>query len=137
MCQHLCIRSLTVSKRKAVFHFNRITCPIKRCCFAQQGASAPIKQAANNLVLWIVIRGLGIFIHVEPSIATQPTLHGTIGWCREALQAENSKSFAIVQPIKHHGEFFVVHPVSRERNFCCFGACELSQVPFPGLQVHL
>ena len=60
MGQHLFVTLLAMPKSEAMLHFDRIARPIQGGGLAEQRAAATVEQAANNLVLRIVIGGLRI-----------------------------------------------------------------------------
>ena len=66
MGEHLLKVALAVQRYKALLHLvERITSPVESRGLAQHGTAAAVKQAANNLVLGIVVGRLRIVAHVK------------------------------------------------------------------------
>ena len=131
MGQHLFVVFFAVSQAKTIFNFDRISGPVQTGGFTHQGPAATVKHAADNVVLGVVIQRLRILIHIESGIAKRTMLKLRIGRVGQSLEVEGSEAFAVVKPIKHHGEFFVVHAIACKRDVGGFCQRELTQMPLP------
>ncbi len=125
-----------MQRMEAVLDLDRVAGPIDGGGLAQERAAAAVEHAADDLVVRIVVRGVGIFVEVKAGEAADAGLVGFVVGIRKALQVEDGEPFAVVQPVEHHGEFFVVHSVAREGNVPRLGLGVLPQVAFPTFFVH-
>ena len=88
-------------------------------------------------MLAVVVGRARVVAEIEAGEAAGAGLEGAVVRVGEALQVENGEPFAVMQPVEHHGEFFVVHPVAGEGDVFRPGGRVLPQVAFPALLVHV
>ena len=135
--QHLFVVSFAVTEAEPVFDFDRVAGPVQRRRLAKQRASAAVEQAANDLVLGVVVRRARVLVHVEPGEPPNAPLEGRVFGVGKPAQVEQSEPFAVVLPVEHDREFLVVHPVPGKRHLDRLGLRVLPEVAFPRLLVHL
>lgn len=88
-----------MSKQKASLNFDGITYPIQARGLARKWTTAAVKTTTDDLVLGIIVRRLGIFVHVEACEALSANLKRSIVWRRKALEKKSRIAFPIVEPI--------------------------------------
>ena len=66
---HLCIGVLTVPGLEAVLDLDRVAGPVEAGGRAEERAAAAVDETPDDLVRGVVVRGAGVFVHVEPGIA--------------------------------------------------------------------
>ncbi len=135
--EHLLVVALAVPGLEAILDFDRVAGPVEGRRLAQQRPAAAVEHAADDLVLGIVVGRAGVFVHVEAGVAADPLAEGAVVGIGQPLQVEDGQPFAVVQPVEHDGELFVVHAVAGERDLRRLGQRVLPQMSFPGLLVKL
>ncbi len=84
----------------------------------------------------VVVGGAGVLVHVEAGVAYDATAEPLVARVGEALEVEDGQPLAVVHPVEHDGEFFVVHPVAGELNVPGAGQGVLAEVALPGLLIQ-
>ena len=135
--EHLLIGVLPVAGTEAILDLDRVAGPVQAGGPAQQGTAAAVDHAPDDLVLGIVVRCPGVFVHVEPGIAADAGREGRGIRVAETHQVEDGEPLAIVQPVEHHREFLVVHPVPRHRHIHGLRMGVLPEVPFPAFGIQI
>ena len=64
---------------------NGIPRPVQCRGLSKQRTATPIEQAANNLMFWVVIGSLEVFVHIKSSITPHTFLETVIVWVGEPL----------------------------------------------------
>ena len=126
-----------MAEAEASFNLDGITGPVQAGGFPKERAAAAVEHASDDLVLRIVVPGLRILTHVHSGPAEGALAEEVVVGIGHPLQRECREPLAVMEPVEHHGELFVVHPVARERhvNSFCFGV--LPKMTFPRLLVHV
>src|SRR5579884_188732 len=135
--QHLLVIAFGVTEPEAILYLDGIAGPIQGGSLAQQRATAAIKQAADDLVLRIVVGRACILVEVEAGEAADTSAEGPVVWVGQALDVEGRQPLAVVQPIEQDRELLIVHAIAGERNLLGLGGGVLPEVSFPGLLVQL
>ena len=133
---HLCVGVLAVPGLEAVLDFDRVAGPVEAGGVAEERAAAAVDETLDDLVLGIVVRGAGVFVHVEPGIAADAGPEGRVIGIAQPHQVEDREALAVVEPVEHDGELLVVHPVARHRDIDGLRAGVLAKVPLPTFRVQ-
>ena len=136
MLEHLLVAVLAVAGPEPVLDFDRVAGPVEGRRLAEQGPAAAVEQAADDLVLGVVVGCAGIVVQVEAGVPRDPLPEPGVVRVGQALEVEDRQPLAVVQPVEHDGKFLVVHPVARERHVLGPGRGVLAEVPFPGFLEH-
>ena len=88
-------------------------------------------------MLRVVVRRVGVFVHVEAGEAALTTLKVRIGRVGEPLQIEDNQPLAVVHPVHLCRELFVVHSVAGKLHVSCLRLGVLEEMSLPGFPVHL
>ena len=135
--EHLLVAVLAVAGPEPVLDLDRVAGPVERRRLAEQRAAAAVEQAADDLVLGVVVRRArdrrsGRSRRIASPAAGIATSCGIA----QALEVEDRQPLAVVQPVEHDGEFLVIHPVAGERHVGGLGRGVLAEMAFPGFLEH-
>ena len=72
--EHLLVGAFAVPELEAVLDLDRVAGPVEPGRLAQQRPAAAVEQAADDLVLRVVVRRAGIFVQVEAGEAPDALL---------------------------------------------------------------
>src|SRR5437773_2871802 len=90
--QHFLVGPFPMIELESSCDFNRIPRPVQRRGFSKQRAATPVEQAADHFMFWVVIRSLGIFVHVKPGIPPDTPLTIVIAGVGESFQIKDSET---------------------------------------------
>src|SRR5579875_3038686 len=135
--QHLFVAAFGMAEPEAVLYLDGIAGPVQGSGLTKQRATAAIEQAADDLVLRVIVGGARVLVEVEAGEAADTLAEGPIVRVGQALDVEGRQPLAVVQPVEHDREFLVVHAVAGERDILSLGGGVLPEVSFPGLLVQL
>src|SRR6516162_5879818 len=110
------VETAFVMTEREVSNIEWITHPVDRGCLPQHRAATAVDQAANELVLWIIVRCFRIFAHVESGKSTCTFDVPGVVRNRKTHAIEDSQSFAVMHPVRLSAELLVVHSIAARRN---------------------
>ena len=95
-------------------------------------AGLSVEEAPDDLELGVVVGRGRIVIEVEPRIPDDSLPEPRILRIAQTLQVEDREPLAVMEPVEHDGELFVVHSLTRKGHVDGAGFGVLSEVPLPG-----
>ena len=134
--QHQPVAVLAVARAEPVLDLDRVARPVECGRPAEQGASAAVEEAPDDLVVGVVVGGPGVLVQVEPGVARDPPAERGVARVGEPLEVEHGQPLAVVHPVEHDGEFFVVHSIPGEFHLLGAGEGVLAEVALPRLLVQ-
>ena len=116
---------------------HRIADPVVDSGPAQHRAEATVPQAADDLVLRVVVGDRGIFARVHLGEALHPLHQQVVVWGRVPHEQECPHPLSGVKPVRLRDEFAVIRPVAGQRRQ--FGAqfAVLLEMPLEPLLVEI
>ncbi len=135
--QELVEVALAVQRVEAA-HVERLADPFHRRRLPQQRSLAAVHHAADDVVLRIVVRRVGVLAHVEAGEAPHALEIFRIGRHRQGHPVEELKPFAVMLPVRQGAELLEVHSVDAGGHaFAGLRLGVLLDHPLVALHVHL
>src|SRR5207237_10789461 len=112
---------------------DRVAGPFGGRGLAEEWAAAAVEEAADELLVGVVVRRAGVFVHVKAGEPADPAAELRVARVRKALEVEDAEPFRVMEPVEHHGEFLVIHPLPGELDLGRPRRGVLAEVALPGL----
>ena len=136
MVEHLLEGRLAVAGVEAALDLDRVAGPVERGRLAQQRPAAAVEEAADDLVLRVVVGDVRVLAHVpagQRRIRRDQRLVVGVG---EPLQEDGRPGLAVVEPVEAGVELLVVHAVAAELDLGRLGLGVLAEVALQRLLVE-